>query len=250
MTAIRETIDKLIQSVPNTGQGSKSLNNCLPNHIDLPPPLDPKDYCQVRFWTTKSFEAYCDSISGDTDALATQQKRRGRRRKSEANDDRHPYLENADGSPIPRDVLVKVGQKARRLWQSLNTGGFAPSSWGKASEGAYNYFNSEMLNVPEFIFFRYCEGNWKIVRWATKAYASWAHNHLRSSNASESKPSRVNKRKHEVLDDPSLFQINSDKNEDITTSLFDSNTTENNSTTFGSPTPSASGLVSIQVCSH
>jgi len=101
-------------------------------------------------------------LTGETDGLATQQKRRGRQRKSEGNEDRHPYLENADGSAIPRETLVKVGQKARRLWQAMNDAGLAPSSWGKASEKAYKYFNSEMLNEPGFEFFRYCKGNWKI----------------------------------------------------------------------------------------
>ena len=44
----------------------------------------------------------------------------------------------------------------------MNGTSLAPSFWGKASENAYKYFNSEMLNEPGFEFFRYCEGNWKI----------------------------------------------------------------------------------------
>jgi hypothetical protein len=147
---------------------------------------------------------------GETDGLATKQRRRGRRRKSdEGRDRRHPYLETIDGAPIPRDILVKVGQKARRLWQALNTASMAPSSWGKASEVAYTYFHSEMLNEPEFEFFRYCEGNWKITRWATKAYASWKHNHLKSSDADEGNTVTpgTNKRKRQPLDDPTLLQI-------------------------------------------
>lgn len=67
-----------------------------------------------------------------------------------------------DGTQVPSKVIVKVGQKARRVWQTLLDVGMAPMSWGKASETAYIYFNSEMLNVPEFAFFRYCEGNWKV----------------------------------------------------------------------------------------
>jgi hypothetical protein len=67
-----------------------------------------------------------------------------------------------DGTPVPWDEIVKIGQKARRVWHTLNNIGQAPSSWGKASETAYTYFSSEMLNVPKLEFFRYCEGNWKI----------------------------------------------------------------------------------------
>jgi hypothetical protein len=59
--------------------------------------------------------------------------------------------------------------------------------WGKASETAYTYFNSEMLNIPELDFFRYCEGNWKVIRWATEAYSSWAHNYLKPKEAVDTK---------------------------------------------------------------
>ena len=196
----------------------------------------------MRFWTAKSFEVYCNNLTGETDGLATQQKRRGRRRKSESEDDRHPYLENADGSTVPREILAKVGQRARRLWQAMNVVGQAPSSWGKASENAYVYFNSEMLNEPEFVFFRYCEGNWKIMRWATKAYASWAHNHIKSNNAGHSKTPRANKRKREDLDDPLLLQIDDNNNENSSPT-----TIKNNSDALALPGPSGPPLVPIQV---
>jgi hypothetical protein len=120
-----------------------------------------------------------------------------------------------DGSVVPREILVKVGQRARRLWQAMNAAGQAPSSWGKASETAYIYFNSEMLNEPEFQIFRYCDGTWKIMRWATKAYTSWVHNHLKSNDTDDSKTSCTNKRKCEVLDDPSLLQIEENENENL-----------------------------------
>jgi hypothetical protein len=110
-------------------------------------------------------------------------------------------------------VVLKIGQKARRIWHTLHAIGQAPPSWGKASETAYSYFNSEMLNVPELEFFRYCEGNWKLTRWATKAYASWAHNYLKSKDAVDTKAARVNKRKHDLLEDTSLLQIDNDEND-------------------------------------
>ena len=111
--------------------------------------------------------------------------------------------------------MVKVGQKARRLWQALNTAGLAPTSWGKASKVAYTYFNGEMLNEPEFEFFRYCEGNWKITRWATKAYASWKHNHLKLG-VDDGKTPCTNKRKRQHLDNLSL-QIGDEMSENTVT---------------------------------
>ena len=141
----------------------------------------------MQFWTSKSFDDYLNNLMGETDGLATRCKKRGRRPKSEDEDDadKYPYLKMADGGSVPREILTKVGQKAQRLWQALNSAGLAPISWGKASEIAYTYFHSEMLNEHEFQFFRYCKGNWKINRWATKAYASWKHNHLKPGDPSD-----------------------------------------------------------------
>ena len=191
-------------------------------------------------------------MTGETDGLATQPKRRGPRRKSESNEDRHPYLENKDGSAVPRDVLVRVGQKAWRLWQSLNASGLAPPSWGKASEGAYIHFNSEMLSVPEFEFFRYCEGNWKITRWATKAYASWAYNYVKSGEAGDRKTPRANKRKHGMLDDNSLLRIDDDDDgENIDrVSSHECSPTQFNSDSLTLPAPSSSTLLPTQVCPY
>jgi hypothetical protein len=79
----RETLDKFIQNVPNSGVATTTLST----RKDLPSPLDPKDYHQVRFWTAKSFEDFCNNLAGETDGLATQQRRRGRCRKSESYED-------------------------------------------------------------------------------------------------------------------------------------------------------------------
>jgi len=244
----RETLDKFIQTGP-TGPNTSLMSGTLSPRLDLPPPLDPKDYPMVRFWTAKSFETYCNNLTGETDGLATQQKRRGRRRKSDSSEDRHPYLESIDGSPVLREVLVKVGQKARRLWQSMNGAGIAPSSWGKASENAYLYFVGEMLNVPEFEFFRFCEGNWKITRWATKAYASWTYNHFNSGEGGNCKTVHTNKRKRGSLDDPSLLRIEDDKDEDTAPiSSWDSSPVQSNFDSSMLLALSASTSVHIQVC--
>lgn len=207
----------------------------MPIRKDPPPPLDQTQYSHIRFWTAKSFDAHFNDLVGETDGLATKEKRRGRRRNASNDEDPHPYLETAHGTRIPREILVKVGQKARRLWQALNTAGLAPSSWGKANEVAYTYFHGEMLNEPDFEFFRYCEGNWKITRWATKAYASWKHNHLRPNNAEDGRTSGTNKRKRELLDDPSLLRIDHETTENISLPL---------------PGPSESASESTPVATH
>ena len=156
---------------------------CLATKNSHRPLVLSKDYHQVRFWYANLFEEYTKKLASEMNGLATQQKRYGPCPKSEINEDPYPYLENSDGSAIPQDVLVVVGQKAQRLWQSLYIAGLAPRSWGKASERAHMYFNSEMLSMPEFQFFRYCNGNWKITQWASKAYPSWSHNYFKPGKA-------------------------------------------------------------------
>ena len=244
LTAYRAMVTKLILNIPKPGLAT----NSLPTFKDIPPPLDPKDYPNVHFWTAKAFEAYSTNLTGETDGLAIQQRRRGRRRKDEDNEDRYPYLENMDGTPVPWEVIVKIGQKARRVWHTLHDVEQAPPSWGKASETAYHYFSSEMLNVPEFEFFRYCEGNWKVMRWATKAYASWAHNYLKPKEAVDTKAARVNKRKRKLLDDPSLIQIDNDKEEDdVISASSEVNQIQNVSVSEPSHTLPGPTLVPMQV---
>jgi len=120
----------------------------------------------------------------------------------------------------------------------------APSSWGKASKMAYKYFNNGMLNEPKFEFFRYCDGNWKLMRWATKAYASWAYNYMKSSNTGDNKTPRATKRKHANLDDSSLIRLDEDQ---------DKETAATASPPLDAPIDNisnSSSSVPIQVCSH
>ena len=249
LTVSRETLDKLVQSILNTGLPSSTLSTLK----EVPSPLDPKNYNWVCFWTAKSFETYCANLAGEMDSLATQPKKKGPWWKSDNNDDPHPYLERSDRTVVSCEILTKIGHKARRLWQAMNAIRLVPSSWGKASKSTY--FNSEMLNKSEFDVFRFCDGNWKITRWATKAYVSWAHNHLKVNEADNRKTLCANKRKQDLLDDPLLIQIDDDKNLNdniVTTYSPNSGPIEDNSNVIVLPAPShsESASVPIQVCSY
>jgi len=156
-----------------------------------------------------------------------------------------------DSTLVPWEAIVKVGQKARRVWHILHNVNQAPLSWGKASETIYMYFNTLILNAPELEFFRYCKGNWKVTQWATKAYASWAHNYIKSKDALDTKAAQVNKQKRKLLNNLLLLQIDNDKNKDnvISQSPVPSHV-QNASTCEAVDTPSTSTLVPTQVSSH
>lgn len=247
LTAYRATVNQLIINIPKPGLDTKTL----PNPKDIPPPLDRNDYPNIQFWTSKAFDTYCKHLSGETDGLAILRRRRGRRRNDD-DENRYPYLENADGTPISWQLILKLGQKARRVWRTLLDVDMAPASWGKASETAYNFFNSEILNTPELKFLRYCEGNWKVMRWATKAYASWAHNHIKSKDPVGTEAARGKKRKHDSLDNPSLLQIDNDKDEAnvIAQSPEGPEHIQNAPTSEAAQTPPTPSLVPTQVSSH
>ncbi|KAF9463665.1 hypothetical protein BDZ94DRAFT_595362 [Collybia nuda] len=61
-----------------------------------------------------------------------------------------------------------------------------------------------MLNDTDFVFFQYCKSNWKLDRWTTKTYASWARNHMRTPSRPSKKP------KHEILNDSTLLKMDDD----------------------------------------
>ncbi|KAF8240301.1 hypothetical protein L208DRAFT_1374369 [Tricholoma matsutake] len=128
-TFTREMLEKLIQKVPELGGVTSGHPKAIPPAKDLPPPLDPKHFQDVQFWTAKSFEAYCKNLVGKTDGLATRHKKHGRCLKEDEDADRYPYLETVDGISVAWEILVKVRQKACQLWQALNTADLAPASW-------------------------------------------------------------------------------------------------------------------------
>src|SRR5277367_685863 len=157
--------------------------NGLPSCKSVAPPLDKANFPKVKLWTHKLYKKACLEAIGDTDALATSRKKRGRPRRcdNDGTDDetseRHFYIEDTNGNPVTEDRLKQISLKARLIWTSLKKAQLAPSTWLKIDNDAYEYFKSEMLY--EFTEFQLCEGSWKLDRWTTLNYPSWTKNHLR-----------------------------------------------------------------------
>ena len=171
--------------------------NGLPPCKIVAPPLDKANFPKVKFWTKRLFKKACRETIGDTNALATSRKKRGRprRRDNDDTDDetsderRHNYIEDVNGNPVTDERLWQISAKARKIWQSLQKANLAPSTWLKIDNDAYEYFKSEMLN--EFTEFQLCEGSWKLDRWATLNYSSWTNNHLRVKTESSAKKAKL-----------------------------------------------------------
>jgi hypothetical protein len=179
----------------------------------LPLPLIKEDHPSICFWTRKEFDEFNARNDGETDGLASKKTRRGR--PSNDDEEKHPYLENEDGTPVDHYRLNMFANKARRLFESMRSANVAPTSWAKMTNEVYEYFRIEMLS--EFNEFRFCDGNWKLDLWATRAYGSWMQR--TDENEGSSRPSKKRRKISNlespspsvnvasILDDSTLFKI-------------------------------------------
>lgn len=184
----------------------------------LPPPLCQDDYDEVKFWTEKAYDEYQKRNDGDTDGLATKKARRGHPSITDDTDEKHPYLEDSTGKAVDRYRLNRISDKARKIFNSLKTANVAPSSWGRMGLDVYDYFKIEM--VCAFEEFRFCEGSWKLERWASRAYASWMQGVRKRKDAGHLKTKRkrsTSEDSHRPIDDSGLLKIDSDHDTDTAT---------------------------------
>jgi hypothetical protein len=179
-------------------EGSQSTSRVLTtiragNLPAIPARKNRCDFPNVHLWTRKEFRckitAQKRAQQGDTDgnAISAPQKRKpGRPRKASIadnnNDDEdlltgHFYLESADGIPVSDEEITEMSRKARMLWRTLHEDGLAPSTFGKISMKAWEYFASMILSDKAFEFLLLCDDSeWKLREWSTRSYPSWHHN--------------------------------------------------------------------------
>ena len=145
----------------------------LASSREMPPLLQKDAYPLVRFWTRAAHTNWLAENKGITDGLFQRQGKRGRPSKTlQANEDHHhPYIEDVNGTPVNSTRLYEISRKARRLWNSLDEKGMAPTSSTGMSATAYDFYAKEMLN--DFLEFRLAAGMWKLDLWTSKNYSSW-----------------------------------------------------------------------------
>ena len=145
----------------------------LASSREMPPLLQKDAYPLICFWTRAAHTNWLAENKGITDGLSQRQSKRGRPSKNlEANEDHHhPYIEDANGTPVNSTRLYEISRKARRLWNSLDEKGMAPTSSTGMSATAYDFYAKEMLT--DFLEFRLAAGMWKLDLWTSKNYSSW-----------------------------------------------------------------------------
>lgn len=182
----RQDFDALLQQLKQIVTAPGTSATCHTFKVLLPP-LIKENYPSICYWTRKEFDEFITRNDRETDGLALKRTQRGR--PSNDNEEKHPYLENKDGTSVDHYRLNMFGNKACRLFESMCAANIAPMSWAKMSSQVYEYFRTEMLS--EFNEFRFCDGNWKLDLWATQTYGSWMQRiHKSDENEGSSRPSK------------------------------------------------------------
>ena len=239
-----ETIGKFVSTMSavetfiatGTHTGSANPTACLPLPIfDLPKMPDPIPKPEdVKFWYKRDYQSSLKDQKKETNVLATVvKKKRGRPTKADEDEnDSHPYLEMADGTPVSTDILRLLSQKARRTWMVLHEKRRAPSKWRSMAGDSYDFYLRTMVTDPDFQFLLLCnDREWKLDEWSKRSYSSWAVGAgIREPGASKN----VKKEKSadaRTLDDVKLFRMSQTPEDTSDTSTSHSVLTEESSAT-------------------
>lgn len=121
---------------------------------DAPEALDKEDYPNVPYWRESDWTAHCE-----------RQKDQGKTMPKLG------FLTSDDGSPLAESRIKRFMSHAKLTWNELYRHRLDPISWTKKTPKAAFYFMHIMKrSFPEFC---YCDGDWKIERFAIIKYPDW-----------------------------------------------------------------------------
>jgi hypothetical protein len=135
-----------ITSIQGHGEKSRILS---PLSIPAPlPPLERKDFPEVRFWTLKEWNTYKATQQRNNETIC-----------------KLTFVTTSNGGPVTNQYLEQISETARMLFNELYNRGLAPSTWKAKSRTASDFFiNTIVLEFPEL---RWCEGG----KWKAEAFA-------------------------------------------------------------------------------
>lgn len=105
----RKDFDALLQQLKQIVTAPGTSVTCHTFKVLLLP-LIKEDHLSICFWTWKEFDEFITWNDGETDGLALKKTWRGQ--PSNNNEEKHPYLENEDGTPVDHHWLDMFGNKA------------------------------------------------------------------------------------------------------------------------------------------
>jgi hypothetical protein len=145
-----------ILSMPDTGShtapGQENSDSLIVP--DQPRPLDEEDYLDVLYWREDSWVKHTE-----------EQRERGRV------PPRLGFLTDDDGNPVTESRIKTFMSTAKQAWNELYRLRLDPSSWTKKTPKAASYL--ACILKKNFDEFRYCDGDWKVERFAIVKYPDW-----------------------------------------------------------------------------
>ena len=145
----------------------------------VPPPLDPKDYPNVKHWTPKDYNAKRKKVKSeeeggeslDANAPAPGTSKKSRKRPSGEVSVLSCFMEDENGEQIPESTKSAARGKAKEFWIKLVRRGIAPSRHSEADID----IRDEYLAIMEtsFPWLRYCDNHWKAHQIWRNNYSDW-----------------------------------------------------------------------------
>ncbi|KAG1719987.1 hypothetical protein EDB19DRAFT_1836279 [Suillus lakei] len=140
-----------------------------------------RDTINILFWTQDDYMEWLETASSRT-----------------ADHGKLPYLEDADGDPVPETTIKAIRKLLQGGWSKLLSRKMAPQSWGKVLASGRQLIHSLMEDT--FPLFKFADNGWKLDYLATSSYPSWHRNNLDSDNNCKSRDS-VKKEEEDAADD-------------------------------------------------
>jgi hypothetical protein len=151
LASSRPTVTSTTQHAPTK---TETTSLTIPQQLES---YDQDDYPDVPFWHEADWTSYSDKQRDGGNNIA-----------------KLHFLTEEDGDQVSERRIKEMMEHAKQAWTQLYYHRLDPSSWKKKSEDAMRYFNTIMkTKFPEF---RYCDGDWKVEKFATIKYPDWNRN--------------------------------------------------------------------------
>ncbi|KAI0281565.1 hypothetical protein BC826DRAFT_1111260 [Russula brevipes] len=176
VTQLQDVINKLTSSQNHqmSRMSTRAPSNGRPEVLvvpDAPEPLGEEEYPDVPYWYDEDWIKHSErqKICGDVVP-------------------RLGFLTDSDGSLVTESRIKIFTSTAKQAWNELYRYRLDPSSWTKKTPKAASYLAHVLkTSFPEF---RYCDGDWKVERFAVIKYPDWCRDARESGRLTRARPSK------------------------------------------------------------
>jgi hypothetical protein len=119
-----------------------------------PEALDEANYPDIPYWNESNWTSYTERQRDHAKPIS-----------------RLGFLTDEDGKALGESRIKEITSSAKQAWNELYRHRLDPVSWTKKTPKVATFFTHMMkVDFPEFCF---CDGNWKVERFAIIKYPDW-----------------------------------------------------------------------------